>query len=149
MRRRQPPKFLTADWTLENYAEVWARSDYFHRFFWNSVVISVGSTACGPGHRHSRRLGHGLRAGQEDQGSADVDAVHQDDARGRGDGPAVPHLPRTGLIDTLIGLVIALMLMNLPIIVWMLYTYFKEIPGEILEAARMDGATLWTRSSMS
>ena len=50
---------------------------------------------------------------------------------------------RLGLIDTKFGLVIALMLMNLPIIVWMLYTYFKEIPGEILEAARMDGASLW------
>ena len=35
------------------------------------------------------------------------------------------------------------MLMNLPIIIWMLYTYFKEIPQDILEAARMDGATLW------
>jgi sorbitol/mannitol transport system permease protein len=33
-------------------------------------------------------------------------------------------------------------LINLPIIVWMLYTYFKEIPGDILEAARMDGASL-------
>jgi sorbitol/mannitol transport system permease protein len=44
----------------------------------------------------------------------------------------------------------ALMLMNLPIIIWMLYTYFKEIPGEILEASRMDGATLMqARSSMS
>src|SRR5438093_23396 len=30
-----------------------------------------------------------------------------------------------------------------PIIDWMLFTYFKEIPGEILEASRMDGATLW------
>lgn len=35
-----------------------------------------------------------------------------------------------------------LFLINLPIMVWMLYTYFKEIPGEILEAARMDGASL-------
>ena len=35
------------------------------------------------------------------------------------------------------------MLINLPIVVWMLYTYFQEIPGEILEAARMDGASLW------
>ena len=35
-----------------------------------------------------------------------------------------------------------LMLMNLPIIIWMLYTYFKEIPVDILEAARMDGASL-------
>ena len=36
-----------------------------------------------------------------------------------------------------------LMLINLPIVVWMLYTYFREIPGEILEASRMDGASLW------
>jgi sorbitol/mannitol transport system permease protein len=49
---------------------------------------------------------------------------------------------RTGLMDTRIGLTIMLMLINLPIVVWMLYTYFREIPGEILEAARMDGATL-------
>ena len=49
---------------------------------------------------------------------------------------------RTGLMDTRTGLVIVLMLMNLPIVVWMLYTYFRETPGEILEAARMDGATL-------
>ena len=48
----------------------------------------------------------------------------------------------TGLLDTRTGLVIVLTLIDLPIIVWMLYTYFKEIPGEILEAARMDGATL-------
>ena len=31
---------------------------------------------------------------------------------------------------------------NLPIVVWMLFTYFKEIPKDILEAARMDGATI-------
>jgi sorbitol/mannitol transport system permease protein len=49
---------------------------------------------------------------------------------------------RLGLLDTRIGLILVLMLINLPIIVWMLYTYFKEIPGEILEAARMDGAGL-------
>ena len=48
-----------------------------------------------------------------------------------------------GLLDTRGGLIVVLFLLNLPIIVWMLFTYFKEIPGEILEAARMDGATLW------
>ena len=52
-----------------------------------------------------------------------------------------------GLLDTHIGLVIVIMLINLPIIVWMLYTYFQEIPGEILEAARMDGASLWDEIS--
>ncbi|MGB0697746.1 MAG: carbohydrate ABC transporter permease, partial [Rhodospirillaceae bacterium] len=47
-----------------------------------------------------------------------------------------------GLLDTRTGLVLVLTLINLPIIIWMLFTYFKEIPGEILEASRMDGATL-------
>ncbi len=47
-----------------------------------------------------------------------------------------------GLLDTRLGLVIVLTLINLPIIIWMLFTYFREIPGEILEAARMDGASL-------
>jgi sorbitol/mannitol transport system permease protein len=32
-------------------------------------------------------------------------------------------------------------LINLPIVVWMIYTYFKDIPGEILEASRLDGAS--------
>ena len=47
-----------------------------------------------------------------------------------------------GLLDSILGLTIVLMLINLPIIVWMLYTYFKEIPVEVLEAARIDGASL-------
>jgi len=49
----------------------------------------------------------------------------------------------TGLLDSRIGLMFILMLINLPIIVWMLFTYFREIPNEILEATRMDGARLW------
>jgi sorbitol/mannitol transport system permease protein len=47
-----------------------------------------------------------------------------------------------GMLDTLGGLVLVLCLGNLPIVVWMLFTYFKEIPKDILEAARMDGATV-------
>jgi sorbitol/mannitol transport system permease protein len=47
------------------------------------------------------------------------------------------------MIDTFIGMVPLMMLLNLPIVIWMLYTYFKEIPFEILEAARMDGAGLF------
>jgi sorbitol/mannitol transport system permease protein len=46
-----------------------------------------------------------------------------------------------GLLDSRAGLVLVLCLGNLPIVVWMLFTYFKEVPKEVLEAARMDGAT--------
>ncbi len=136
-----PPEFLGADWTLENYAEVWQRSDY-PRFFMNSVIISVGSTLLGlaiaipaawsmafaPGRRTKDLLMWMLSTKM-------MPAV----------GVLIPMyllFQRTGLFDTHIGLILALMLMNLPIIIWMLYTYFKEIPGEILEAARMDGASL-------
>src|SRR5947199_9928983 len=50
-----------------------------------------------------------------------------------------------GLLDTRAGLVLILCLGNLPIVIWMLFTYFKEIPQAILEAARMDGATIRRR----
>lgn len=137
-----PPQLFSADWTLENYAEVWARSDY-PRFFWNSVVISVGSTLLGlavaipaawsmafvPGKRTKDLLMWMLSTKMMPAVAVLI--------------PMYLIFQRTGLFDTRIGLVLALMLMNLPIIVWMLYTYFKEIPGEILEASRMDGASLW------
>ena len=137
-----PPQLFTADWTTENYTEVWARSDY-PRFFWNSVVISVGSTLLGlaiaipaawsmafvPGKRTKDLLMWMLSTKM-------MPAV----------GVLIPMyllFQKIGLYDTKTGLILALMLMNLPIITWMLYTYFKEIPAEILEAARMDGASLW------
>ena len=42
------------------------------------------------------------------------------------------------------ALIIIYMLMNLPISVWMLYTFFKEVPKDILEASRIDGASVGT-----
>ena len=48
---------------------------------------------------------------------------------------------QTGLLDTRTGIIIMYTLMNLPIVVWMLYSFFREVPKEILEASRMDGAT--------
>lgn len=47
------------------------------------------------------------------------------------------------IMDTFWGMVPLMTLLNLPIIIWMLFTYFKEIPVGVLEAARMDGASLW------
>lgn len=54
-------------------------------------------------------------------------------------------LVNAGLIDTRIALIIITCLANLPLIVWMLFSYFKEVPPEILEAARMDGARPMTQ----
>ncbi len=47
------------------------------------------------------------------------------------------------VFDTHFLIIFVLCLINLPIVIWMLFTYFKEIPKEILEAGKMDGANMW------
>jgi len=136
-----PPVFLFFDWTLENYGVVMERSNYA-RFLWNSIIIAGGSTIVGI-----------IIAIPAAWSMAFVPSKHTKDILlwmlSTKMLPAVGVLYpiylifiELGLLDTRFGLVVILMLINLPIIVWMLYTYFKEIPGEILEAARMDGASL-------
>ncbi|HYO01784.1 MAG TPA: carbohydrate ABC transporter permease [Mycobacterium sp.] len=48
-----------------------------------------------------------------------------------------------GLLDNIWALVILYTAMNLPIAVWMMRSFFMEVPGELLEAASLDGASLW------
>ncbi len=125
--------------TLSSYAEVLVRADYL-AFAMNSIIVSVGGTVLA--------LLLAIPA-------AYSMAFHPTE-RTRGTllwmlstkmlppvGVLVPIylLFRTaGLLDTRIGLVVIYALMNLPIVVWMLFTFYKEVPHEILEAGRMDGA---------
>ncbi|GAB5378535.1 MAG: carbohydrate ABC transporter permease [Acuticoccus sp.] len=136
-----PPSFVSFAWTLENYFEVQERSNYF-RHFMNSVVISLGSTVLGliiaipaawsMAFVPSKATRHILMWMLSTKMLPAVGVLI----------PIYLIFRDTGLLDTRLGLVIVLTLINLPIIVWMLFTYFREIPGEILEAARMDGAEL-------
>ncbi|MFK7943090.1 MAG: carbohydrate ABC transporter permease, partial [Paracoccaceae bacterium] len=50
---------------------------------------------------------------------------------------------RLDLLDTKLALIIIYALINLPIMMLILFNYFREIPKEILEASRMDGASIW------
>lgn len=50
----------------------------------------------------------------------------------------------TGLLDSILLLVILYTSMNLPIAVWMMRSFLSEVPIEILEAASVDGANLFT-----
>jgi sorbitol/mannitol transport system permease protein len=47
-----------------------------------------------------------------------------------------------GLVDSRLGVTLLLAAGNLPIAVWMLFSNFREVPAEILEASRMDGASV-------
>ncbi len=138
---RAPMQVLSSVWTLESFGAVQQRSDYLKHFS-NSVIISLGSTFLGL-----------LIAVPAAWAMAFVPAKHTRNVLMWM--LSTKMLPPVGvlvpiylifrdaaLLDTRIGLVFVLMMINLPIIIWMLYTYFREIPGEILEAARMDGASL-------
>ncbi len=50
---------------------------------------------------------------------------------------------RLHLLDTHLGLIIVYTGMNLPLVVWMLRSFMLDLPFAIVEAARLDGASLW------
>ncbi|MFZ1344258.1 carbohydrate ABC transporter permease [Thiothrix eikelboomii] len=128
--------------TLENFVEVQARSNYLH-FAWNSVVTSVVSTVLGlliaapaaysmafsPTKRTKDILMWMLSTKMMPAVGALV--------------PIYVIAQTAGLLDTKFALIVVFTMSNLPIMVWMLYSHFKDIPHEILEASRMDGANLW------
>jgi sorbitol/mannitol transport system permease protein len=47
-----------------------------------------------------------------------------------------------GLIDNLLALIVVYTAMNLPIAIWLLRSFFDEIPRDVMQAARVDGANL-------
>lgn len=137
-----PPKFLNFHWTTENYAVVQERSDYF-RHAMNSVIISFGSTLAALALAIPASWAMAFAPTERTRGTllwmlstkmmppvgvlVPIYLIYRD----------------LGMLDSRLGLILILGLANLPIVVWMLFTYFKEIPKDILEAARMDGATTW------
>src|ERR1700722_628421 len=136
-----PPKFLFFNWTTENYAEAQSRVDYFLPAY-NSIVLSVGANF--PGLILAIPAAWAM-AFAPTKRTKDVLMWML----------STKMMPASGvfmaiyflflqahLLDSRWGVGFLLMMANLPIIVWMLYTYFKEIPVDILEAARMDGASL-------
>ena len=126
--------------TLENYAAVQQRANYL-RFAMNSIVISVGATllalalaipaAYAMAFFPTKRTPDTLLWMLSTKMLPPVGVLV----------PIYILFRDLGLLDTRIGLIIIYALINLPIVVWMLYTFFKEVPKEILEAGRMDGAT--------
>jgi sorbitol/mannitol transport system permease protein len=133
-----PPKLFFTP-TLENFQEMNQRVDYLHHA-WNSVAVSftatilallVGAPAAYVMAFYPTKRTRSIMLWM--LSTKFMPAV----------GVLVPIyivLVSAGLIDTLFALIAITFLGNLPLIVWMLYSYFKEVPAEILEAGRMDGA---------
>ena len=137
-----PPLFVFEP-TLHNFAEVQSRSDYL-LYAKNSLIASLASTILGLAIAAPAAYS---MAFFKTKATRDILMWMLSTKMMPAVGALVPIyvLAQTaGMLDTLPALIIVFTLSNLPIMVWMLYTNYKEIPAEILEAARMDGANLWT-----
>ncbi len=136
-----PPLFIFTP-TLENFYEVQSRSDYL-LYASNSLITSVASTLLGlmlaapaaysMAFFKSKRTRDLLMWMLSTKMMPAVGALV----------PIYVLAQKAELLDTRLGLILLFTVGNLPIMVWMLYSHFKEIPHEILEAARIDGATVW------
>lgn len=136
------PPLLFFEPTLDNFFLIQERTDYT-KFALNSVITSVGGTllalliaipsayamAFSPG-KHTKDILLWMLSTKM------LPAV----------GVLMPIYlisQKLGLLDSRIALVIIYALINLPIIMMILFNYFREIPKEILEASRMDGTSTY------
>jgi len=136
------PPLLFFTPTLENFIEVNVRSDYL-LFARNSVITSVVSTLLGLAIAAPAAYSMAFFRTNK---TRDILMWMLSTKMMPAVGALVPvyvMAQTAGMLDSLTGLIIVFTLSNLPIMVWMLYSGFKDIPPDILEAARMDGASIW------
>lgn len=134
------PPLLFFTPTLENYFLASARTDYT-LYALNSVITAIGGTALGMLLAIPAAYAMAFQPGPRTRGvllwmlsTKMMPAV----------GVLMPLYlicQKLGLLDTRFVLVVIYALVNLPIIVLILYNFFRDIPREILEASRMDGTT--------
>src|SRR5205807_3180126 len=137
----QLPPLLAWRPTLENFGYALGVAQ-FGRFFLNSVIIGLGSTvlACLLGvpaayslafypTRHTRDVLFWILSTK----MLPVVAVIV---------PLYVLFSRLHLLDTRLGMILLYTMMNLPLVVWMMRSFFAEVPREIIEATQVDGASL-------
>lgn len=131
-----PPQWLFHP-TLRNYIQVFTEQE-FGWYMVNSLIIATAATVAGlllglpAAYSVARNKQHGL-------GFAILVARIV---------PGITFLipwfilfSKLHLVDTLPALVLTHMLVTMPFIVWVMVPFFEGIPGELIEAARIDGCS--------
>ncbi|HEY9751125.1 MAG TPA: carbohydrate ABC transporter permease, partial [Allocoleopsis sp.] len=123
-----PPQLIFQP-TLENYVAIQERANYFNYAF-NSIAISLCSTivalllaipaAYAMSFFPTKRTKGTLLWMLSTKMLPSVGVLV----------PIYILCRNTGLLDTRLGLIIIYTLINLPIVVWMIYSFFKEVPKE-------------------
>lgn len=136
-----PPQLLFAP-TLDNFWLVQERADYT-KYALNSIVTSFGGTLVGMAIAIPCAWAMAFHPGPR---TKDILLWMLSTKMLPAVGVLMPIYllcQRFGLLDTRIALVFIYAMINLPVIMLLLFNFFREIPREILEASRMDGASVF------
>jgi multiple sugar transport system permease protein len=134
-----PPQVLPSQWTLDNYVAALSKEGVIPALI-NSVATAVLSTA------FSLALGvpaayaitrYRTPSGRIFVVAALVTRMVPTIAVGA---PLVETMRRLGISDTTIGLAIAHTTISLPLSIWLMSSFFEAVPGELEEAAKVDGS---------
>jgi ABC-type glycerol-3-phosphate transport system permease component len=137
---QSPPSFVSAQWSLQAYGEVF-RTRPIARYLLNSIIVSAGATilsvslAALAAYGFTRFFVRGANAFLifllfTKMLPETLLVV-----------PYFQLMSTLGLIDTYLALILAYSSFALPFSVWMLIGFFRTIPREIDEAAIIDGAS--------
>ena len=135
-------KFLPTDWSFDNYDTVFD-TDLFTSALRNSIGISLIATtisvvlATFAAYAIARLDFKGKKLVLS---TALAIAMFPTVALV---GPLFDMWRSLGIYDTWIGLIIPYMSFTLPLSIWTLSAFFREIPWEMEQAAQVDGATPW------
>jgi multiple sugar transport system permease protein len=136
------PQFLPKTWTIQNYKDIIANPD-FTRALANSFGIALISTALAVLFATFAAYAIALL---EFRGKKLVLSLALAIAMFPVVslvGPLFDMWRTIGLFNTWPGLIIPYMSFTLPLAIWTLSAFFREIPWEMEQAAQVDGATNW------
>ena len=136
----QPPTFFPATPTLANFEHI-LTATRFPLFLQNSLIVALSATllSVAIGTLAAYAITRLRFVGRATVGRAVVASYLLPQALLFI--PLFAVLLRLGLVDTLLGLVVANITFSVPFATWMLVGYLRTVPVELDEAARIDGAS--------
>lgn len=134
-----PPVFIPNPPTLDNFASVFEKNDFL-TYTYNSIIVSF--TATGLALLFGVPAGFGIAKARATRVAALIMIARVT--------PGLSYLiplfllfQWLGLTGTLSPIIITHLVITVPIVVWIMIGFFEGLPGELEEAALVDGATIW------